>query len=206
MNHPTANRLQAYLDRDLDPRAGDLVATHVAECRRCAAELAGYERLYGALRLTAVRDPGPALTDRILDRVVPSRVLSRQVALVGWIYTGASAVTTFAFIGWITRPETHVWLRWLGAAAGERVLQTLLFSVNAVSVAALRVREGWGILEAMGAWMRPLARAFTTVTAQPTVGAPLAMALLLTLAVLSWMHASPHRAAQHIRAFILMGV
>ncbi|MEK7330511.1 MAG: anti-sigma factor, partial [Candidatus Eisenbacteria bacterium] len=130
---PESERIEPWLDGELSGEAARAFERHLAGCTRCAAERKGYDSLYASLRVARVSDPGPALTERILDRVVPSRVRRRQVTLVGWCYTAVSAVTTFAFISWIVRPESHVWLGRLVSAAYSRLIDTGLFALDAIT-------------------------------------------------------------------------
>ncbi|HYM81308.1 MAG TPA: zf-HC2 domain-containing protein, partial [Candidatus Limnocylindria bacterium] len=105
-----SRRLQIYLDGELSEAQAGAYRLHLETCPACTQELALYRRLFAALRPSPVPDPGPALTERILDRVLPSRLRRRWVAALGWSYTAASATCTFMFVSWIARPETHVWL------------------------------------------------------------------------------------------------
>ncbi|AGP56865.1 hypothetical protein M271_26975 [Streptomyces rapamycinicus NRRL 5491] len=57
--------LQSYLDGELDAPAAALVRTHVAECHRCARELAVYQRISEALAARATIDE--AVLDRLRD-------------------------------------------------------------------------------------------------------------------------------------------
>ncbi|WP_413101921.1 anti-sigma factor family protein [Streptomyces sp. Inha503] len=57
--------LQSYLDGELDAPAAARVRTHVAECHRCARELALYQRISEALAARATIDE--AVLDRLRD-------------------------------------------------------------------------------------------------------------------------------------------
>ncbi|MEU7370365.1 zf-HC2 domain-containing protein [Streptomyces hygroscopicus] len=57
--------LQSYLDGELDAPAAARVRAHVAECHRCARELAVYQRISEALAARAVTDE--AVLDRLRD-------------------------------------------------------------------------------------------------------------------------------------------
>ncbi|GAA1089636.1 hypothetical protein GCM10009579_31820 [Streptomyces javensis] len=57
--------LQSYLDGELDAPAAARVRTHVAECHRCARELAVYQRISEALAARATIDE--AVLDRLRD-------------------------------------------------------------------------------------------------------------------------------------------
>jgi len=182
---PETERIEPWLDGELSEAAARALAEHVAGCRHCAAERASLESLFVSLRQAPVRDPGPRLTERILDRVVPSRVWRRQMTVVGWCYTAVSAVTTFAFMSWIVRPETHVWLGHLVTAAYARLIDTGLFALDAITVAVLRVQHGLNLLEVLGGWLVPVARAFALLATDPRVAASL-WAAVATCALLLW--------------------
>lgn len=57
--------LQSYLDGELEAPAAARVRAHVAECHRCARELAVYQRISEALAARAVTDE--AVLDRLRD-------------------------------------------------------------------------------------------------------------------------------------------
>jgi anti-sigma factor RsiW len=188
MNHcPQSERIELWLDGDLGAEAARSLEGHMAGCPHCATERASLESLYLRLRRVRVADPGPALTERILDRVVPSRVFRRQVTVLGWCYSAVSAVTTFAFISWIVRPETHLWLGRLVSAAYARLVDTGLFALHALTVTALRVQEGLGLLEVLSGWLGPVARAVALVATDPRVVASLWAAGAACALLLWWM-------------------
>jgi anti-sigma factor RsiW len=188
---PESERIEPWLDGELSREAARAVAEHVAGCARCAAERASIESLFASLKHARVKDPGPALTERILDRVLPSRVFRRQVTVLGWCYTAATAVTTFAFISWIVRPETHRWLGHLVTAAYGRLIDTGLFALDAITTTLLRVQRGLGVLEVVGGWLVPVVRAFGLVATDPRVAASLWAAVGACVLLLWWMRPRP---------------
>ena len=188
-----SERIEPWLDGELAPQAAREVALHVRDCAWCAAERGALESLAARLRASPVWDPGPALTERILDRVAPSRVRRRQVALVGWCYSVVSAVTTFACISWIVRPETHVWLSRLVSAAYARLIDTGLFVLDAFMAVSLRLQHGWGLLGILGGWLLPVTRALAALASDPMVGAALWAAVVTCAALLRWMQPRPIR-------------
>lgn len=180
-------RLHDWLDGALETAEAERYAEHLAGCESCTAELAAFTRVEARIAGARVIDPGPALTERILDRVVPSRVRRRFVTVVGWTYTAATAVTTFAFFSWVTRPTTPAWLAdqfgqlYLGAIrAGLLTLHTLV-------TATLRMGDGWGLLDTFAGRLAPLARAAMLTLSQPVVGATVAAAMISTVALLRWL-------------------
>src|SRR5258705_13518570 len=102
---PEGPRVQDYLDRALEPGAVQAFRAHLATCASCAAELALYRRVFDALAATPSWDPGPALTERVLARVLPSQVRRhRRLVALGWGYAGALAGGLAAGGGWGSRP------------------------------------------------------------------------------------------------------
>ena len=188
---PQRERIEPWLDGELDAEASLGLERHLSACGDCAAERASIEALYASLRMDRFADPGPALTERILDRVVPSRVRRRQVTVVGWCYTAVSAVTTFAFISWIVRPEAHVWLGKLLFVASARLIDTGLFTLGALTAIAVRLQQGLGLLDALGGWLVPVARALVSLVTDPVVAAPLWGAIVTCALLLTWMRPRP---------------
>ena len=190
---PESERIEPWMDRELTPDAARAFERHLAGCDRCAAEARAFASLFAALRVAPARFPGPALTERILDRVLPSRVRRHLVTLLGWCYTAVSAVTTFALISWIVRPETHIWLGRLVSAAYGRLIDTGLFALEAIMAIGLRLERGWGLLEVLGGWVMPVARALGALASDPVIAAAVWAAVAGCAALLWWMRPRPIR-------------
>ena len=190
---PESERIEPWLDGELPSMSARAFEAHLDGCRRCQAEVRALESLYASLRAIQVRDPGPALTERILDRVLPSRVWRHHVMVLGWCYTAISAVTTFAFISWAVRPSTHVWLGRLLSAAYGRLIDTGLFALDAVMAIARQIQHGWGLVEVMGGWVVPALRALTAVASDPWIVAALWGAAACSAALLWWIRPRPVR-------------
>ncbi len=190
---PESERIEPWLDGELPSASARALEAHLDGCTRCGAELRALESLYVSLRGAPVWDPGPALTERILDRVLPSRVRRHQVMILGWCYTAVSAVTTFGFISWVVRPETHVWLGRLVFAAYGRLIDAGLFALNAVMVVALRLQQGWGLLEVVGGWLVPVFRALAALASDPWIAGALWGAVVCSAALLWWIRPRPIR-------------
>ncbi len=182
---PNHRRLQAYLDGDLAPRERDALGQHLRACAECSAESAAYRALFGRLRLQVVADPGPSLTERILDRVLPSRLRQRWINAIGWSYGLSSAVSTFLFISWIVRPETHIWLTQVGGATYLRLMQLALFLMHSTTLAWVRLWEGWGWLATIAGLFAPLIRGLQAPLRDPWLQGAL-WAALLTIGLLLW--------------------
>ena len=193
-NHcPESERIEAWRDGLLPSASARALEAHLDTCRRCQAELHALESVFESLRAVPAWDPGPELTERILDRVLPSRVRRHQVMILGWCYMAVSAVTTFAFIAWAVRPETHVWLGRLVSVAYGRLIDTGLFALDALLAAALQIQRGWGLVGVLGGWVLPVLRTLGSVATDPWVMAALWGAVASSLALLWWIQPRPVR-------------
>jgi predicted anti-sigma-YlaC factor YlaD len=202
---PESERIESWLDGELPAAQALALEAHLAGCRDCAREAASLRRLFAHLKAVPVSDPGPALTERILDRVAPSRVRGRQLTLVGWCYSAVSAVSTFAFISWIIRPETHAWLGALAGVAYSQVVRTGFFAIGAIIEGALRLHHGLGILGAMGAWIVPAARALGTLGSDPWFAGTLWASVATCAMLLWWMRPRPVRIVRRDRHVGILG-
>jgi hypothetical protein len=202
-----SRRVQSWLEGDLAPDAAQAFVAHLAGCVHCASEVRAYRRLFATLgdgRLL-VPDPGPALTERILDRVVPSRLRRRWVSALGWTYGTASAVSTFAFLSWIVQPTTHVWLIQSFTGASLRISQVLLFSYQTLTRSLLEGINSWAILTTFGSMLGPLGRALARPLMDPIVASILIAAMLACIAVLRWMRPgarSGENEVRHVRLLV----
>jgi anti-sigma factor RsiW len=190
---PESERIEPWLDGELPSASARAFEAHLDGCSRCGAEVRVLQSLYLSLRAMPMADPGPRLTERILDRVVPSRVRRHQVMVLGWCYTAVSAVTTFAFISWAVRPSTHVWLGWLLGAAWGRLIDTGLFALDTLMAVALRLQKGWGLVEVVGGWVVPVVRALAVAASDPWVAGALWGAVACSVALLWWIRPRPVR-------------
>ncbi len=183
---PETERIQAWLDGELPSASARAFEAHLDGCARCGAESRALRALFVSLGRVPGWDPGPALTERILDRVAPSRVMRRRVQVLGWCYTAMSAVTTFAFISWAVRPETHLWLGRLVTAAYGRLIDTGLFALNALAVLVTQLEWGRQLASAVAGWMLPVARALAVAASDPWVAGALWGAVACSAALLWW--------------------
>jgi anti-sigma factor RsiW len=180
--------VQSYLDRELDASAADRFRQHLAGCAQCAAELALYTRVFAALDDSPTWDPGEALTERVMDRVLPSRQRRRRwVQAAGWAYGTLLGASLAAFALWLFRPGTIGEISALSAAASHSLVRLTVFTLNAAAFAVLNVVNGWTALNAAGAHFAPFGRALTTLFANRAVGMALLPAALACAVVLRWM-------------------
>lgn len=179
---PETDRLDALFDGDLAPSEAESVRAHAAGCPDCSAEIAAYERVVLHVRRAVVRDPGPSLTERILDRVLPSRLRRRWVTALGWSYGAVTAACTYALISWVSRPQTPVWVVDRLGEGSLRTLQAGLFTLNAIAFSWVRAFDSWTRLA-------PFLRALSRPLADPVIAGSIAAAVLACIATLWWMHA-----------------
>jgi hypothetical protein len=199
-------RVQDYLDRALEPAAAEAFRAHLAGCAECAAELALYRRVFDALAAVPDWDPGAALTERVLGRVLPSRVRRRRrLVALGWGYAGTLAAMLAAVGVWGSRPGAGHALEALSGEASSRVLQTGVFMLNAFTQASLRFAEGWGLLATAVERLSPVHRAVSTMLAQPAVALTSWAAALVCVGVLWWMRPRSRAAARGVRHVAVLG-
>lgn len=201
--------VQDFLDGDLAPERAQAFEAHLASCPACQREAEGYRSLFSSLSHTlddlALVDPGPSLTERILDKVLPSRLRKRWVTAIGWTYGTLSAASTFLFVSWITRPETHVQLAlWYGQGS-LRLAQSALFTFQLITRSWLELSQGWGFVERLAEWMAPVARALARPLADPTLALIAASALLACGLVLWWMRPRHRGEREEVRNVSLLG-
>jgi anti-sigma factor RsiW len=182
------DRAQLYLDDDLRPEESRAFREHLAGCAECAAEVALYRRVFEMAGSVPLIEPDAALTVRILERVLPARIRHREwVRRLGWAYAGAVGLSVATIIGLFTRPGALGLMGKLGATASHRVIQIVVFTLNAASGAARSMASGWDLLATAGNWLAPLARAITTVFTHPGVASVLWPAAIACALLLWWM-------------------
>jgi len=202
-----SRHVQDYLDRELSPGEVRAFEAHLADCASCSAAVEAFGAVFVLLRGDAQRieDPGPSLTEKILDRVLPSRLRARWVTAFGWAYGTASAVTTFAFVSWIAQPDSHVWLAQRFSEASLRVVQTALFAFQVLTRSWLQLMDGWAFLAEVGRWVAPVARALARPWTEPMLAAIAVAAILTCAGVLWWMRPGRRTVTEEIRNVSLVG-
>jgi anti-sigma factor RsiW len=197
--------LQAYLDGDLDAAATLRLERHMDQCASCALELAVYRRVFASLDAMPLLDPGPMLSERILEKVVPSRVRRRWMQVAGWSY----AATFVAFLGgamlWLSQPGTQEALGSASSAASIRLTGVLVLALESLNFAARVLAGAWGFALATIDWFAPLARAFAPWLAHPSVRVALPAAALASAAVVWWMRSREASAREGPRHVAILG-
>src|SRR5213083_1557589 len=194
-------RLQDYLDRELSPEAAREMARHVAGCARCSAELALYQRVFEALDRLPLAEPRPAVSERILARVLPSRVRRRWVVAAGLSYAGLFAALVGAAAAWFSTPGGRATVEFLTGELSRRMVQALLFAINALAFAVASLADGWGFMSMLGQRLAPFARALSSLLSHPTIETALGLAAAACVALLWWMRPrgrGPHKGARHV--------
>ena len=191
---PETRRVQDYLDRVLEPAEEAAFRDHARDCPTCAAELALYRRVFEALATSPAWAPRPALAERILDRVLPSRLRRRRrLAAFGWSYGASLAAVLAVAAAWSVRPDTVRALESLSGEASRRVLQVGVFLLNSLTHGALRFAEGSRLIGAAIERLLPVQRALATLLSQPAVAVTLWAAVLVCAGVLWWIRLRPAR-------------
>jgi anti-sigma factor RsiW len=181
------DRLQTYLDGELDTAAESHLRRHLVTCAECAAELALYERVFASLADTPMVEPAPQLTARILERVLPSQVRRRWVRALGWGYGLAAAGSAAAAVTLLVSPAPRALLGTLGIEASQRVAQAAVFIVDALALAMVQMAGGLTLVQEIGLRLSPVFRAVTTLLARPGVDVTLALATVASAALIWWL-------------------
>jgi anti-sigma factor RsiW len=91
--------LHALIDDELDAGHAREVEAHVAQCERCAAQLAAYRDLHQSVRGGNLRYAAPPSLRRSIDRAVPSPVMtSRRTLLKGFALGGVVSAAAAASV------------------------------------------------------------------------------------------------------------
>ena len=197
--------IQWYLDDELDAPARAAFEAHLDDCETCPAELERLALAFALVERIPVTDPGPSLTERILDRVLPSRLRRRWVTAIGWSYTAVSAVCTFALVSWIARPTTPAWVADRVADSYIRLLQTGLFALGALNATWVRLAEGAGLMSMLVEAFAPVLRALSLPFMQPAIGVTIWAAAMVTAVAIWWMRPRARTAMEDIRHVDLLG-
>lgn len=204
-----ARHVQDYLEAELAPARATAFEEHLRTCVECASEVAGYRRMFASLEVSlddfARLDLGPRLTERILDRVLPSRLRRRWVTAIGWLYGTSSAIATFAVVSWLARPSTPVWLAHNYSEISLRAMQSVLFAFQVVTRSWFDLLQGWDFMGRLIAIVSPIARALTRPLADPTLGGISAAAMVACVLLLWWMRPRPGEAREGVRNVSLLG-
>jgi hypothetical protein len=179
--------LQDFLEALLPDAEMRRLREHVDECPRCRVERVRLEHLFDRLETLPLEAPSPALVERVLDRVLPSRRRARWARRV-WVGYAAALVASLAGVTVAaTQPAGRGFLAWLASEAPARVMDSLKFLVNAASFLALRIAGGWGLVSSVGSRVSPLLRALLATLDQPAIQLGFVLSAVSCIAVLWWL-------------------
>jgi anti-sigma factor RsiW len=201
-----SDRLQDYLDGELPAEAAARLETHVQGCERCTAELALYRRLYDSLALAPLFDPRPAVTERVLAQVLPSRVRRRQrIAALGWAYAGLVAASVAGLVIGGSQPGPRQLVESLSTGASRALVEYGLWVINGLGASVQRVADLMRFADLAVPRLAPLARALGALVMQPAfLGTVLASTLACAL-LLWWMRPRPRGRGEEVRHVGLLG-
>jgi hypothetical protein len=203
-----SRHVQDYIEGELASARALVFEEHLQTCGDCASEVSAYRRMFASLDVNLddlALDPGPSLTERILDRVLPSRLRRRWVQAIGWIYGVSSAVATFAVVSWLTRPSTPVLLAQSYSEISVRAVQSVLFAFQVVTRSWFELVQGWDFVGRLVAIMTPIARALARPFADPALTGISAAAMVACLLVLWWMRPRHGEVREGVRNVSLLG-
>ena len=185
--------LHDYIDGLLNETAARRFAAHLAGCPSCTADLAAVRRVIASLESLPLLDPPARVTERVLDRVLPSRARRRAwVRRAGLAYAGVLAACLLGVAVWAMQPGSLTILSTLGVTASRRLVQIMMFTLNAGSSTVLHLATGWGFLANAGSNLAPLGRAFGSLLVRPSVGLTVWLAATACAALLWWMRPRRH--------------
>jgi anti-sigma factor RsiW len=202
---PDTGTLQDFLEALLPEPEMRRLDAHVAACPRCLAERARFERLFDAFEALPLEAPSFALSERVLDRVLPARRQARWAKRFGLGYAAALVASLGGAAAVAMTPAGHASLAWIASAGPARLLDSLKFMVNAASFLALRLAGGWGLVSSAGSRVSPLLRAFLTAFDQPVIQLSFALSAVSCLAVLWWLRPHADRGEREMPNVGLLG-
>ena len=68
-NHPTSERLEAFVEGNLDEGEREVVASHLLACARCESEVEEWRSLFAVLRSLPTFVPAPGFASRVMAHV-----------------------------------------------------------------------------------------------------------------------------------------
>jgi hypothetical protein len=203
---PESRRVQDHLDETLGAAERERFASHAIACVRCSADIAAYRDLFASLDALPLVSPSATLAERILARVLPSRVRLRWVRALGWGYAATFAVSLLAATVWVAQPGAQEALAGLSSEVSSRFTGSVVLALRSLALMAQGIAGGWGLLLSVGAWVAPLNRALSPLVANPTVVTALAAAGIACAALVAWMQARQGRAAEERNHVSIVGL
>jgi len=202
---PEVSRVQDFLDRELSPREADGFRAHLEGCAECGEEIARFRRVFTMVETARTWDPGPALTERILERVLPARIRRRWMRTLGFGYAAALAATAAGLATLIATPVSRDVVVALSAAASRGLVQGLAFVLNTVSLATIGLADSWGLVNSIGQRLAPFGRALAALFSHSTIGVTVFGAALACGMLLWWMRPRDEASSKEIRHVGVLG-
>jgi anti-sigma factor RsiW len=198
-------RIQDFLDGQMSEAEARAFSNHLAHCSDCTGEWVAYRRLFASLDRLPFETPAPALSGRILSRVLPSRVRRRWIATLGLSYGGMLAAFLVGIVIWTYQPSGRSVLASIASELSRRVVQSVIFALDAIAFAVMSVANGWGLFTVAGERLAPLSRALVTLLSHPALQAALWAAGAFSVAVLWWISARRKPSAKEVGHVGLLG-
>ena len=199
-------QVQDYLDGMLAESDARAFERHIGGCGECRLELALYRRVFAALDDAPTFDPGPALTERVLDHVLPSRLRrQRRLVVLGWGYAASIALSSVAMVAAVSQPLGRAALAALSGEASHRVLRTLEFVLNTMTWLAIRSAGAGEWLATASQRLAPVLRGIGTLVSEPAVALTLTAAAGVSIGVIWWMRPRERAGAKEVRYVAILG-
>ncbi len=199
------SRAQAFLDGDLPVDEARAFREHLAGCAGCVAELAAYRRVFALLDEAPLAVPRIELTERVLARVLPSRVRQRRLRAFGWSYAGALSACLAGGVTWAMQPAGQAALSMLTAEASRRLFDVTKFVVQSASFGLVHLASGSHAMIRLLEPLAPLGRALGAVLGQTSILATLVAAVAVCAAMLWWLRPRDGRPSREIRHVGVLG-
>lgn len=179
-------RIQDYLDGELAAPEREAFVAHLRDCAACATELALYRRTFAALDGMPLVAPPAALTERVLERVLPSRVRRRWAKVVGIGYAGVFAASVAFATFWVSQPAHRLLLMNVAGDLSKRIVEAMFFALNTVAFTVVSLVNGWGLVAAASERLAPLGRALGALLSNGAVQIALVTAAAACIALVWW--------------------
>lgn len=163
LNHPTAERLQAFVEETLDGAGRAVVRSHLAGCAECQTDVAEFRSLFAALEGLPQLEPTAGFADRVMKHVrVRNPLVAASMAWIdriapqstrGWAAAAAvfalPVIGTTVLVAWLlSQPGVNAQGLWtfISALAGDAAVGTgqwvmAQLTDSTLSVWAARVME-----------------------------------------------------------------
>jgi anti-sigma factor RsiW len=142
LNHPTADRLEAFVEESLDGATEAVVRSHIATCATCQTEVAELQSLFELLSGLPELAPSAGFADRVMAGVRVRRPILERIA--EWIERLAPdtnrgwAIAAAAFGAPVLASAAVVW--WILSQPGVSAQNLAIFGA---AIAGDALATGW---------------------------------------------------------------